>query len=96
MILINAIGSQKISCFCRLDLTMAFDTIDHNILITRLSSSFGLYGSVLEWFKSYLSDRCFRVKCNNSFSSSHTCFCDVPQSSVLGPLLFALYITPHL
>jgi len=66
--------------------SQAFDTIDHNILITRLSSWFGLHGSVLEWFKSYLSDLCFRVKCENSFSSSHTCSCGVPQGSVLGPL----------
>jgi len=45
--LINAIGSQKISCLCLLDLSAAFDTIDHNILITRLSSWFGIHGSVL-------------------------------------------------
>jgi len=59
--LINAIGSQKISCLCLLDHSVAFGTIDHNILITHLSSWFCLHGSVLEWFKSYLSDRCFRV-----------------------------------
>jgi len=41
-------------------------------------------------FKSYLSDRCFRGRCENSFSSSHTCFCGVPQGSVLGPLSFDL------
>jgi len=51
--LINAIGSQKLSCLCHLDLSAAFDTIDHNILITRLSSWFGIHGSVLNWFKSY-------------------------------------------
>ena len=44
--LINAIGSQKLSCLCLLDLSAAFDTIDHNILITRLSSWFGIQGSV--------------------------------------------------
>ena len=48
--IINAIGSQKISCLCLLDHSVAFRTIDH-ILITRLSSWFGLHGSVLEWFK---------------------------------------------
>ena len=59
------------------------------------NNSVNLHGSVLEWFKSfYLSDRCFRVKCENSFSSSHTCSCGVPQGSVLGPLLFVLYATP--
>jgi len=45
--LINAIGSQKLSCLCLLDLSATFDTIDHNILITRLSSWFGIHSSVL-------------------------------------------------
>ena len=61
--LVSAIGSQKVSSICLLDLSAAFDTIDHDILITRLSSWFGIHGSVLILFKSYLSSRCFRVKC---------------------------------
>ena len=47
----------------------------------------------LDWFKSYLSSRSFRVKCNNNFSSCHSCICGVPQGAVLGPLLFILYTT---
>jgi len=50
--LINAIGSQKLSCLCLLDMSAAFDTIDHSILITRLSSWFAIQGSVLNWFES--------------------------------------------
>jgi len=57
--LINAIGSQKISCLCLPDLSAAFDTTDHSILITRLSSWFGFRGSVLNCFKSYFSSRSF-------------------------------------
>jgi len=64
------------------------------LLLTRLSSWFGIQGSALDWFKSYLSSRSFRVKCNNNFSSCHTCICGVPQGSDLGPLLFILYTTP--
>ena len=58
-----------------------------------LSSWFGIHGTALKWFRSYLSSRCFRVKCNNDFSSSHTCLCDVPQGSVL--LCHVYYPTQH-
>jgi len=75
-----------------LDLSAAFDTIDHNILITRISSWFGIHGSV--WFKSYLTSRSFLVKCDKDFSSEHISSCGVPQGSVLGPLLFVMYTTP--
>ena len=91
---INAIGSRKISCLCLLDLSAAFDSIDHNILLTRLSSWFGIHGTALNWFRSYLSSRCFRVKFNSDFSSPHTCLCGVPQGSVLGPLLFVMHTIP--
>jgi len=89
-----AIRSQKVSCLCLLDLSVAFDTIDHAILITRLSSWFGIHGSVLSWFKSYLSSRCFRVKCGTDLSSWYTSSYGVCQDSVLGPLLFVVYPTP--
>jgi len=52
-----------------------------------------LHGTALNWFRSYLSSRCFRVKCNNDFSSQHTCFRAVLQNSVLGPLLFVMSTT---
>ena len=91
---INDIGSQKLSSLCLLDLSAAFDTIDHNILITRLSSWFGIYGSVLNWFKSYLTSRSFCVRCDKCLSSSYSCLCGVPQGSVLGPLLFIMYTSP--
>jgi len=73
---------------CLLDLSAAFDTIEHNILITRLSSWFG---SVLNWFESYVTSRSFRVKCDKDFSSEHISSCGVFQGSVLGPLLFVMY-----
>ena len=92
--LVNAIGSQKLSCLCLLDLSAAFDTIDHNILLARLSSWFGIHGVALKWFKSFLSSRSFRVKCDKNFSTLYSSLCSVPQGSVLDPLLFILYTTP--
>jgi len=92
--LINVIGSQKVSCLCILDLSPVFDIIDHNILITRLSSWCDIHGSVLSWFKSYLSSSSFHVKCDNNLSSFHASSCSVPQGSILGPLLFVVYTTP--
>jgi len=92
--LISAIVSQKVSCLCLLDLSAALDTIDHDILITRLSFLFDIHGSVLSWFKSYLSSRCIRVKCETDLSSWYTSSCGVPEGSVLGPLLFVMYTTP--
>ena len=83
--LINAIGSQKYHVsLCLFDLSAAFDTSDHNILLSRLSSWFGITGTVLDWFKSSLSSRPFRVKCESSFSFLYL-FCGVPQVSVLCP-----------
>ena len=60
--------------------------------ITRLSSWFGIQGSVLNWFESYLTSLYFRVKCDKDFSSEHISSCGVPQGSVLGPLLFVMYV----
>jgi len=53
-----------------------------------------MHGHGLNCFKSHLSSRIFRIKCDNNFSSSHTCLCCVPQDSVLNPLLIVLCINP--
>ena len=77
-----------------LDLSAAFDTIDHNILLGYLKSWFGLGGTVLKWFVSYLSDRCQTIKIGSTLSELSKLIYGVPQGSVLGPLLFSLYTTP--
>lgn len=77
-----------------LDLSAAFDTIDHQILFDRLATRLGITGTALAWFQSYLSQRSSAVFINNT-SSSHSSFtCGVPQGSVLGPIIFTLYTSP--
>ena len=78
-----------------LDLSAAFDTLDHTILIERLRSYFNFSGTALQWFASYLHGRFQRVIIGDCISSPRylECTCGVPQVSILGPLLFTLYIS---
>ena len=77
-----------------LDLSAAFDTIDHQILLSRLNSVFDIQSTALQWFQSYLSDSYQSTSGNNSSSSPSQLRYGVPQGSVLGPILFILYTTP--
>ena len=82
---------QKVTILVLLDLSAAFDTVDHNILLHRLHNRFGISGTALDWFKDYLSKRRQRVSVNGSLSDPVQTKCGVPQGSVLGPLLFLAY-----
>ena len=77
-----------------LDLYAAFDTVDHTILLRRLSTRFGIRGRALDWFVSYLSDRTQYVKVNDTLSKSLYLTQGVPQGSVLGSILYSLYTSP--
>src|SRR6218665_2780636 len=94
--LVSAVSHQKVSCLCLLDISAVFDTIDHNLLLHRLSSYFGISGTALLWFKSYLSSRSFSVKVSNHTSQFLPLSCGVPKGSFMCPYTRQInYITEY-
>ena len=84
-------NSQHAVLLVLLDLSAAFDTVDHCFLLRRLQTSFGISGAPLDWFKSYLSARSQRVSIPGALSDSLPLDWGVPQGSCLGPLLYIIY-----
>ena len=77
-----------------LDLSAAFDTFNHSLLLSRLENSFGITGTVLQWFHSYLTGRSQFIEINDTKSSVRDLTVGVPQGTVLGPILYVLYTAP--
>lgn len=71
---------------------IAFETIDHKILITQLECLVWIWGIVLNWFQSYITNRGFTVTLGEFVSSSASFIYGVPQGPILGPIMFSLYI----
>jgi hypothetical protein len=92
--LLLSLNDRKVSILALLDLSAAFDTIDHCILISRLRHDFGIGGTALQWFTSYLSHRTQSVIVDGLVSTAVPICFGVPQGSVLGPVLFVLYTSP--
>ena len=85
-----SMNQQHVTLLVLLDLSAVFDTVDHSILLERLTKSFGISGKALKWFSSYLSGRSQRVTLDGGVSKVFTTTCGVSQGSCLGPLLFTL------
>ena len=86
-----AMDKNEYSMGIFLDLAKAFDTVDHKILLAKLEH-YGIRGNALNWFKSYLTNRYQKVSCNGRLSNLQLIEFGVPQGSILGPLLFLIYI----
>ena len=90
-LLAENLDNNLVSCAIFLDIRKAFDSVNHQILITKLYN-LGIRGVPLQLLESFLSNRTQSVTINNSTSSSKSTICGVPQGSVLGPLFFLCYI----
>ena len=90
--ILNNMDEGKINCIVFLDIRKAFDSINHNILLSKMRSNFGISGNELLWFESYLTNREQQCVANGILSSVGKLRCGVPQGSILGPLSFLLYI----
>ena len=91
--ILASVDAGKVTALTLLHLSAAFDTINHTILLRRLDW-FGVIEKALDWIKSYLTGRCQRIRLGDCLSSKADLKFDIPQGSVLGPLLFTLYTTP--
>jgi len=90
----SEIDSKRVVIVVLLDLSSAFDTVDHSILLHRLQNRFAITGSALEWAQSYLTGWSSEVNINGHLSDPVSMDFGVPQGSVLGPLLFSAYTVP--
>ena len=86
-----AMNKQHVTILVLLDLSAAFDTVDHGVMLETLSSKLGICGSSLDWFSSYLHGRSQRVSVRDCISEKFNLMFGVPQGSCLGPLLFTIY-----
>ena len=89
--ILTAMNKQEVTALCAIDLSAAFDTVDHDILLAVLETRFGISDTALNWFDNYLRPRSFKVSVGESKSTPKQLEFSVPQGSCLGPLLYSAY-----
>jgi hypothetical protein len=82
---------QKVTALTAIDLSAAFDTVDHDALLSVLNINFGIAGKALEWFSSYLRPRSLKVNVGSHYSREKDLTFSVPQGSCAGPVLYLAY-----
>lgn len=92
--ILRTLHSGKSAVLVLLDLSAAFDTIDHSVLVSRLEHRAGIRGNALTWFQSYYNSRSFSVSVGEFTSDASPFTCGVPQGSIRAPILFSLYLLP--
>ncbi|CAG2233232.1 unnamed protein product [Mytilus edulis] len=89
--ILDGMEHQEVTAMIAVDLSAAFDTVDHSILIKVLEYQYGVNGTALKWIDSYLRPRSCRVNVSSTTSSERQLECSVPQGSCLGPWLYLVY-----
>ena len=92
--ILQYVDHGKVVFVVLLDMSAAFDTVEHSILLNRLKSHFGIKGYFLSWYESYFEKRSVRVTINNAVSDEHTLTYSLPQGSFIGPQGFIMYTIP--
>jgi Reverse transcriptase (RNA-dependent DNA polymerase) len=94
--MLMAADDQKVTLLSLLDMSAAFDCVDHLILLQRLHVAVGIAGTALDWIRSFLSGRTQQVMYGGEQSVTSAVLFGVPQGTILGPLLYVLYTAPLL